>query len=158
MCFFSLSRRADRRYCHVETDGISCTCAELRGRRSHPRRERMSESGFAFPLVLTAAALHVSWPMLVVAPPDPALWHVIIASGAVHAAANVAIAQAYVRADFSVAYPVARGLSALLGAFTGTLLLDERLPALGWVGVALTAVGVAWIGLAARTTSGHPSA
>jgi drug/metabolite transporter (DMT)-like permease len=142
----------------------------------------LSESGLAFLLVLTAAALHVTWnvmvkrseeplvfmwmldlipaailwPMLFVAPPDPARWHVIIASGAVHAVANVAIAEAYVRADFSVAYPVARGLSALLGALTGTLLLGERLGWLGFVGVALTALGVAWIGLAAPTTSGRP--
>ena len=98
----------------------------------------------------------ILWPMLVVAPPDPTLWHVIIASGTVHAAANAAIAEAYVRADFSVAYPVARGLSALLGALTGTLLLGERLAWLGFVGVALTALGVAWIGLAAATTSGRP--
>jgi len=128
-------------------------------------------------LILLSATLHVSWNLLLkrggdklvtawtldVAPPlllwpllfitglpGPDAWPIIVVSGVVHAAATMALAEAYERADLSVAYPVARGLAPVLVAVGAGVVLREQLSPAAIVGVLAVSIGVAWLGLSAR--------
>ncbi|MBA2529331.1 MAG: EamA family transporter [Euzebyales bacterium] len=123
-------------------------------------------------LVLTAALLHAGWnvlvkrsedrliavwaqfaigalpflPVLVVAgPPAPATYPYLGLSALLQGAYGVALATAYGSGDLSVTYPVARGVSPLLTAVGGAVLLGEGLPPAGYVGVGLTSAGLLWI-------------
>lgn len=94
----------------------------------------------------------VLWPLLFVTGlPGPEAWPVIAVSGLVHAASTVALAGAYERADLSVAYPVARGLAPVLVTVGAGAALGERLSLPALVGVLAVSLGVAWLGLSART-------
>jgi drug/metabolite transporter (DMT)-like permease len=128
-------------------------------------------------LILLSATLHVSWNMLVkrggdklvtiwtldlvppvllwplllvIGVPGREAWSVIVVSAVVHAAATVALVEAYERADLSVAYPVARGLAPVLVAVGAALVLGERLSLAATAGVLAVSVGVVWLGLSAR--------
>ena len=70
-------------------------------------------------------------------------WGWAVASGAVHLPYLVALALAYERGEFSVAYPLARGGGALLAGIGGILLLGDELS--GW---ALTSIVVVTGGMA----------
>jgi drug/metabolite transporter (DMT)-like permease len=129
-------------------------------------------------LILCSAVLHVSWNLLIkrggdklvsawmldlVPPvllwpllfftgvPDRQGWAVALLSGGIHAAATVALVEAYERADLSVAYPVARGLAPVLVAAGAGLALGERLSPQAVLGVLAVGIGVAWLGASARS-------
>jgi drug/metabolite transporter (DMT)-like permease len=57
------------------------------------------------------------------------------------------------RVPLSVAYPFA-GLSYIVIVFLDHFVLDDRVPALRWVGAAVIAVGIAIIGISSRTIAG----
>jgi drug/metabolite transporter (DMT)-like permease len=67
-------------------------------------------------------------------------------SGAIHVVYLVQLARAYDEGDFSLAYPVARGLGAFCSAIGGVVLLGDRFGIWSWV--ALTIVGIGLVGLA----------
>ncbi len=60
--------------------------------------------------------------------PDGALWLVLIASGLIHVGYQIILMAAYANAEFSLAYPVARGTAPLLTAFGAMLLFEETVP------------------------------
>jgi drug/metabolite transporter (DMT)-like permease len=96
------------------------------------------------------------WPVLfVTGVPDAAAWPLAMASAVVHAMANVALAEAYGRADLSVVYPVARGLAPVFVAVGASLALGERLSPPAVLAVLFVGAGVAWLGLA--RTGGRPA-
>lgn len=63
-------------------------------------------------------------------------------SGVLEAAYFSFLAAAYRRGDLSLVYPLARGTAPLLAVAAGTLILGERLGALGFAGVAALLVGI----------------
>jgi drug/metabolite transporter (DMT)-like permease len=121
-------------------------------------------------LVLLAALLHACWNALVkiggdrlfstamvaafsgavcvpllpfVTPPDPASWPFLIASLAIHFGYYWGLARMYETGDFSLVYPIARGLAPLLVALGATLGAGERLDPWRALGVALVSLGIA---------------
>lgn len=96
-----------------------------------------------------------SLPFLVVLGiPDTSVWPNVIASGLVHVGYVSALAAAYERADLSVAYPLARGISPVLIGAGAALFLDDRLSGAGWAGVALTSAGLLFVALHALKLEG----
>lgn len=127
----------------------------------------------ALGLLLAAAGLHVGWnlllkgaaerdavtflavaagaiaflPLLLTATPLPlAVWGLAVASAAVETVYYLLLARAYAHADFSQAYPIARGTAPVLLALWSALLLRELPSAAGAVGVALVVGGIVVIG------------
>src|SRR5256885_11756443 len=131
-------------------------------------------------LLLTAAALHAGWnlllkrapdrqlivwwavvvsslcfvPVLVLRPALPAIgWRFALASAVVETAYFVALTTAYRVADFSLVYPIARGAAPALLAVAAVLLLHERLSAYGIAGLGAIVAGV-WVGGRPRGAGG----
>jgi len=123
-------------------------------------------------LVLASAVLHAGWnllvkrsqdrlvavwaqfaiaalpllPVLVVTGPPAAVTYPYIGlSALLQGAYGVVLAKAYSKGDLSVTYPVSRGVSPLLSAAGGAVLLGDPLPAIGYLGVLLTSAGLVWI-------------
>ena len=126
----------------------------------------------ALALVLLAALLHAGWNALTKRAKDPLvfLWSSmgVAAAGltpiaavlwaregfpaqgrayaagsvAVHAIYFVALATSYRHADFSIVYPVARGLGVALTPLLALALFAEWISALGATGIALVVVGI----------------
>jgi drug/metabolite transporter (DMT)-like permease len=147
-------------------------------------------SAAALALVLVAAASHAAWNALAKRAHDPlafmwfgnllgglwlliwavvelrarpisaAAWPFVLASTALHGAYFYALSRAYAAGDYSLVYPVARGLSVALVPLLALALLGERLSALGVAGIALVLVGIAVSGRAARPVGadGRPAA
>ncbi|HEX5531609.1 MAG TPA: EamA family transporter, partial [Methylomirabilota bacterium] len=123
-------------------------------------------------LVAGAAVLHAGWNALVKRAGDPVLflwWVGVVASvlyapialwvlaregfrpvalpfviGTVilHALYFFSLGRAYAAGDFSLVYPIARGLGVALVPVAALAVFDERLSALGTLGVALVAAGI----------------
>lgn len=75
----------------------------------------------------------------------------VAATVSLHAVYFYALGRSYGAADFSVVYPVARGLGVALVPVLAFVFLDERLSALGGVGVGLVAFGIATLSAAGLT-------
>ncbi len=75
--------------------------------------------------------------------PDSAAIPFLVTSSLVHVAYVAALVRAYHHADFSFAYPIARGGGALLAAIGGVVFLSDQLSALSWLAIAIVVVGLA---------------
>ena len=82
--------------------------------------------------------------------PLPA-WPFAVISACAHLPYVLLLAHAYERSDFSLAYPVARGLGAFGAAVGGVVLLGDHLQPVSWIGLVIVAAGLA---LLAWTASG----
>ncbi len=91
---------------------------------------------YALPIVLTT-------PMQV----PPHVWPILLASAVCETGYMVAITRAYGLADMSLVYPLARGSAPAFVALMSALLLGERLPAAGYVGIGLLIVGLYLVSL-----------
>jgi drug/metabolite transporter (DMT)-like permease len=142
-------------------------------------------SAGALALVLTAAVVHAGWNALAKRARDPVvfLWSsvsaaavlllplgvwvireggwtpgsapFVIATSLLHGTYFYTLGRAYGSGDFSLVYPVARGLGVALVPLVALVVLDERLSPLGVAGVALVIAGVA--GLHFRPRSRTPA-
>ncbi|QYG92575.1 EamA family transporter [Iamia sp. SCSIO 61187] len=126
-------------------------------------------------LALGSALVHASWNLLIKTSDDRALaawgqfsaaaalalvglvvvgfpgWAALpylAGTAAVHIVYLESLVAAYTHGDFSLSYPLARGGGAVLAALGSTLVLDDRLPALGWLAIAVAAAGL--VGLRGR--------
>lgn len=129
-------------------------------------------TGAALALVIGAALLHSVWnaltkraldPLaflwssvslatLLLGPPalwrfgtqgvPPAAWPFVVATIILHALYFFALGRAYRWGEFSLVYPIARGLGVALVPILALPLLDERLSPLGTAGVALVVAGI----------------
>jgi uncharacterized membrane protein len=129
-------------------------------------------TGSSLALVLLAAAIHATWNALAKGGRDPLifLWlsncvasvalapvaaayllsggldvsglPFIAATATLHAVYFYALGRAYRTGQFSLVYPMARGLGVTLVPILAQVAFGERLSALGGVGVALVAVGI----------------
>lgn len=86
--------------------------------------------------------------LVVIGGPGWAAAPYLAGSALVHLVYIESLVGAYTHGDFSLSYPLARGGGAVLAALGSTLLLDDRLPALGWVAIAVAAAGL--VGLRGR--------
>lgn len=130
-------------------------------------------------LALASAGLHAAWNLVAKRSADPflalwgqffvsalvgvvlvaatgglpaAAWGWAAASGAVHLPYLIALARAYERGDFSVAYPLARGGGALLAGVGGVLLLGDHLTAWSLAAIVVVTAGMALLSLGAQPT------
>jgi drug/metabolite transporter (DMT)-like permease len=121
-------------------------------------------------LALGSAALHAAWNLLVKTSSDRLLaaWGFYLvggilflpflplvgvpgadtlpflaASSVVHVVYVVALTRAYQHADFSFAYPLARGGGALVAAVGGVVFLADSLSGLAWLAIAIVIGGLA---------------
>ena len=121
-------------------------------------------------LALGSAALHAAWNLLVKTSADRLLaaWGFYLvggilflpflplvgvpgantlpflaASSVVHVVYVVALTRAYHHADFSFAYPLARGGGALVAAVGGLVFLGDALSGLAWLAIAIVVGGLA---------------
>jgi drug/metabolite transporter (DMT)-like permease len=121
-------------------------------------------------LALGSAALHASWNLLIKTSSDRliAAWGFYLVGGAlflpflplvgfpgadtllflaassvVHVVYVVALTRAYHHADFSFAYPLARGGGALVAAAGGVAFLADSLSGLAWLAIAIVIGGLA---------------
>lgn len=82
-------------------------------------------------------------PLCAVVPlPTTALWPWLIASSAVHAVYQLVLIRAYDQQDFSIAYPMARGIVPLATTVLGVLFLGDRLAMVGIAGVVAVTTGL----------------
>ena len=79
--------------------------------------------------------------------PPGYLWPWLIAAAATHAIYQALLSLSYSVSDFSVAYPVARGIAPILTAGAGVALLGDRLS--GWLMAAIAVVSIGIVLLAA---------
>ncbi|NBN76726.1 hypothetical protein GWI72_00425 [Microvirga tunisiensis] len=137
----------------------------------------------ALGLVLLAALLHAGWNALIkavddragvlaavsaahvvlglflvsVAPgPAPASWPAIATSALLHYGYYALLFRAYRLGDLSQVYPISRGLAPAAVALAAAVLVGERLPPAGWVGLACVCAGIGL--LAVRRTPSSPGA
>lgn len=123
----------------------------------------------AVAIVLAAAFLHALWNLLLARAPDTSAaiavataagalitlpfaivrWRLeaeavpwVAVSAALELAYFVLLARAYARADLSLVYPVARGLSPVLVLIGSVLWLHEPVSPIAFVGIAMVALGV----------------
>ena len=98
-----------------------------------------------------------------VPPPSGWLWGWLLASGLLHAVYQLTLIKAYEGEDFSVAFPIARGVVPLATAILGVAVLGDRLAIGAFFGVAIVSLGLlyiaserrpAYVGLVAATTAG----
>lgn len=129
---------------------------------------------FVFTAVLFAAACHAGWNVAIKTgldplastvlittgagivslalipfvglPPAPA-WPWVIASVVIHLFYFIGLSEAYHTGDLGQVYPLARGSAPLMTAGATTLLLGERLTALGWTGIVTLAAGILLLSL-----------
>ena len=93
----------------------------------------LTQSVLAIPLVLI-----VGWP-------DAALWPWLALSIATHVVYQLVLNRAYERADFSVAFPLARGVAPIATALLGVVLLAETPGLLTLAGILIVSLGLALI-------------
>jgi drug/metabolite transporter (DMT)-like permease len=72
----------------------------------------------------------------------PAVVPLALISGVLEAAYFISLSAAYRRGDLSEVYPIARGTAPILSVAIGVLILGERLPPLGWLGVLALLAGI----------------
>lgn len=145
-------------------------------------------TGAALALVLGAALLHSVWNALAKRALDPlpflwssvslatlvlgplALWPLqtqgfpltalpfVVATTLLHASYFFALGRSYRAGEFSLVYPIARGLGVALVPLLAVPLFDERLSPLGTAGVALVVFGIVGLHLTPRAVSAAASA
>ncbi len=98
------------------------------------------------------AAIALGWLIVgcisipIVGIPGIATWPYLLATTVVHTAYVVLLITAYRHAEFSLAYPIARGTAPLLVALSAPLLVSEHLEGPGFFAVTLIVIGVFLIG------------
>src|SRR5687768_338857 len=124
---------------------------------------KRAAGGPAFVWLLSLASAAIYAPLVlvlvVIDPPRYGLaeWSLIVSSGLVHLGYTLCLNRGYRMADLSVVYPVARGTGPLIAAIGAILLLGERPPAGGFLGIALIIAGIvciAWQTPALRARGG----
>ena len=87
-----------------------------------------------------------------VAFPTPTVWLWICASISVHAVYQLTLIEAYKALDFSIAYPMARGVAPVATAIAGIFLLDDVVRPIAMAGIIIVSIG-----LLAVSRGGSPS-
>jgi drug/metabolite transporter (DMT)-like permease len=97
-------------------------------------------TSFALMNVGTAAVSWIALPFIGL--PRAAAWPYLLASVACHLGYELFLMGSYQRANFSRAYPIARGVAPLLVSLGGLVFASEHLDARGIIGIFLIVVGI----------------
>ncbi len=101
----------------------------------------------------TLVLLPVGWTFL---PPEGvpgAAWPFLVATSVIHAVYFYVLGRAYGSGEFSLVYPIARGLGVALVPLAAVFVLDERPSPLGALGVLLVVAGIVGINLSSAGLS-----
>ena len=119
---------------------------------------------FAFLCLAVAVASVVFLPVTLWSLPaggvPAAAWPYLIATIVLHALYFWALGRSYRSGEFSLIYPLARGLGVALVPVLAAVLLDERPSAVGALGIALVVVGIValqWVGRTRSVEGARPS-
>jgi drug/metabolite transporter (DMT)-like permease len=93
------------------------------------------------------AALMSLFALPVVGLPAREAWPWVVASIAIHLVYFAALIESYRIGDMGQVYPIARGSAPLMTATVTTMFIGERLGLVGWLGIALLAMGVLLLSL-----------
>lgn len=125
---------------------------------------KSGEDKLAVQAWVRATGLAVAAPLaLWIGPPPAYLWSWLLAAAATHAVYQAVLSWSYSVSDFSVAYPIARGVAPVLTAVMGVLLLGDRLGptlalSIGVVSLGILALAggrsISFPGLLAATATG----
>ncbi|PYN12942.1 MAG: EamA family transporter [Candidatus Rokuibacteriota bacterium] len=99
--------------------------------------------------IASVVLLPVGFLRLPASGPPAAALPFVLATVVIHAVYFFALGRAYRHGDFSRVYPIARGLGVALVPLIALVVFDERLSALGTVGVTLVVAGVVSLNLRA---------
>jgi drug/metabolite transporter (DMT)-like permease len=80
--------------------------------------------------------------ILCVGPPERVFWPWLFAGWVLHSLYYVTLVWSYTGSDYSVAYPIARGITPIFSAILGIILLGDRLDALTLAGVLIISGGI----------------
>jgi len=89
--------------------------------------------------------------LFVVPWPEPFMWPILAGAWVIHTAYKLLQAAAYTRGDYTVVYPVVRGMSPLVTVVAAGLVFGEKFTPVQWVGVLTLTGGI--FGLAAYNLS-----
>ena len=113
---------------------------------------------FAFLCLTLAVASLVFLPVTLSALPaggvPAAAWPFVVATIVIHALYFYALGRSYRSGEFSLVYPVARGLGVALVPVLAALVLDERPSRTGALGIALVVVGIVALHRVGRPAGG----
>jgi drug/metabolite transporter (DMT)-like permease len=100
------------------------------------------EPFMATALIATASAILAVplLPLVGVPPLAAAPW--LVGSVILHIGYYIGLTEAYRTGDMGQVYPIARGSAPLMTASASAFLLGEMLPTIGWIGIAVLALGV----------------
>ena len=101
----------------------------------------------------TLVLLPVGWGFLPREGVPAAAWPFLAATSVIHAVYFYLLGRAYGSGEFSLVYPIARGLGVALVPFAAFFFLDERPSALGALGVLLVVAGIVGINLSSAGLS-----
>lgn len=103
------------------------------------------------------ASLTLPFALFVVPWPEPHLWPILAGAWVIHTIYKLLQAQAYTKGDYTVVYPVVRGIGPLITILIAGYVFNETYAPLQWLGVAALTGGI--FGLAAynlsRATGNH---
>ena len=74
--------------------------------------------------------------------PQGDVWWILLLTGCVHFVYQIMQVNAYRLGDFSIVYPISRGLAPLLAALGAVLFLGETLGPIGWAALCIISVGL----------------
>jgi len=129
----------------VLTAALFHSCWNALTKRAHDQ--------FAFLCWAVAVASVLFLPVMLWALPPggvpPSAWPFVIVTVVLHALYFYALGRSYRSGEFSLVYPVARGLGVALVPVLAAIFLDERPSSLGALGIAFVVVGIValqWVG------------
>lgn len=104
-------------------------------------------------IIAAVSGLLLAPATLVVPLPSGELWCWLALAGCTHAVYQLVLIRAYEAADFSVAYPLARGVVPIVTAAAGVVLLGDRLSVVSTTGIIVVATGILFVARAKRVSS-----
>jgi drug/metabolite transporter (DMT)-like permease len=101
-------------------------------------RDKLAIQAWVRLTCLTGAVPLALW----IGPPPLPLWPWLVGAAAVHALYQLVLSYSYTVSDFSLAYPVARGIAPILTAMLGVLVLGDVLTPLLGAAIAVVSIGI----------------
>lgn len=112
---------------------------------------KSSGEKFATMFAIRVMTALIAVPIVLIVPPPVTVLPHLVATGLLHTVYTITLTRAYDLGEYSLVYPIARGLSPLLAAFLALGFLGETLPLPGWLLLTTAVIGLLIVG---RTSAG----
>lgn len=120
---------------------------------------KSSDDKFTTMFTIRAVTAVIALPIVTLIPPPSEILIFLLATGVLHTVYSITLTRAYQLGEYSLVYPIARGLSPLLAALLALLFLGEVLPPAGWILLLVAVVGLVMVGrTSAADVGSHPGA